>query len=310
VPLPAYVIVSPVRDEAEHLQRTIDSIAQQRHRPAQWVIVDDGSDDGTAEIAAAAAREYDWIRVVTRAPGAARGRGAPIVEAFNAGLAQVDVAHDVVVKLDGDLYAPPHYFEWVASVFEQVPGAGIVGGVLLMPAGDEWVPDTIGRHTVGGYAKAYRRECLDEIGGLQPSMGWDGIDEYSARARGWTIHVVTELAMLHYRPRGARHDWWRARWDEGKGNAFMGYLPAWVLVRAAYRGVVERPPLLGGVVLFAGWLWARLRRLPQVPDALAREELRREQRARLGSLMRGGGGTAHATPLPRGGPAYWFGSGD
>ena len=45
--------------------------------------------------------------------------------------------------------------------------------------------------------KAYRRACLDEIGGLQASMGWDGIDEYSARARGWTSHPLTELVVLH-----------------------------------------------------------------------------------------------------------------
>jgi hypothetical protein len=90
----------------------------------------------------------------------------------------------------------------------------------------------------------------------------------------------------------------------------MGYLPAWVLVRAGYRALVERPRVLGGLVLFAGWLWARLRRLPQVPDRLARDELRREQRTRLRSLLRGGGGAARATPLPGGGPAFWFGSAD
>jgi poly-beta-1,6-N-acetyl-D-glucosamine synthase len=309
VPLPAYAIVSPVRDEAEHLRRTIESIAAQTHRPARYVIVDDGSTDETPAIAAAAAAEHDWIRVVSRPARAAsgRGRGKPIVEAFNEGLAAVDVSHEIIVKLDGDLYAPPHYFDWVAQVFERVPRAGIVGGVLLMPKDGEWVADTIGRHTVGGYAKAYRRACFDEIGGLQASMGWDGIDEYAARARGWTIHVVSELAMLHFRPRGARHDWWRARWDEGKGNAFMGYLPSFVLLRAGYRALVERPPILGGIVLLTGWAWSRVRRAPQVPDQGARAELRAEQRARLRSLVSGRRGAVRAGELPGGGPAFWSG---
>jgi biofilm PGA synthesis N-glycosyltransferase PgaC len=305
VTLPPYVIVSPVRDEADYLERTIESIVAQQHRPAEWVIVDDGSTDATPQIAAAAAAAHDWIRVLTR-PGRAdsgRARGKPIVEAFNAGLATVRAPHEFVVKMDGDLYVPPHYFDWVARTFGRYPRAGIVGGFGLVPDGNEWVPDLIGRHNVAGYIKGYRRACLEEIGGLQASMGWDGIDEYSARARGWTSHPLTELVVLHYRRRGARQTWWRARWEEGIGNAFMGYLPSFVVLRAGYRGLVERPPILSGIVLFAGYAWSRLTRRPQVPDPAARDELRREQRARL---RRRGASAALADP----GPAFFWDDGN
>ncbi len=304
---PAYVIVSPVRDEAEHLGRTIASIVAQTQRPAEWVIVDDGSTDATPQIAAAAAAEHAWIRVVTRSERASssRGRGKPIVEAFNTGLATISTEHEFVVKMDGDLFVPPHYFDWVARTFERYPRAGIAGGFGLIPDGDDWVPDQVGRHNVVGYIKAYRRACLDEIGGLQASMGWDGIDEYSARARGWTVHPLGELTVLHYRRRGARQAWWRARWDEGRGNAFMGYLPAFVVLRAGYRALVERPPILGGIALAAGYAWSRLTRRPQVPDAAARAELRAEQRARLRGLVRGRGG--EAPPVgDEPGPAYFW----
>src|SRR4051812_4257171 len=278
-----YVIVSPVRDEAEFLGHTIASIVAQEHRPAEWVIVDDGSTDATPSIAAGAAREHEWIHVVTRSgrTNAARGRGKPIVEAFNAGLETLTVQHEFVVKMDGDLFVPPHYFDWVARTFDRYPRAGIVGGFGLIPEGNEWVPDQIGRHNVAGYIKAYRRTCLDEIGGLQASMGWDGIDEYSARARGWTSHPLSELVVLHYRRRGARQKWWRARWDEGAGNAFMGYPPSFVVPRAGSRALVGRPPTLSGIVLFGGYAWSRVTRRARVPDAPAREELGREQHARL-----------------------------
>src|SRR4051794_11268392 len=132
--LPSYAIVSPVRDEAENLERTIASVLAQRHRPLEWVIVDDGSRDATPAIAAAAAAQHDWIRVVTRPSreGAKRARGKPIVEAFGAGLAELRAEPGVVVKMDGDLFVPPHYFEWVAAVFARVERAGIVGGVGLV----------------------------------------------------------------------------------------------------------------------------------------------------------------------------------
>ena len=43
---------------------------------------------------------------------------------------------------------------------------------------------------------------------------------------------------------------------------YMDYLWRWALVRAAYRAVVERPRLLGGLVLWLGFAWSRLTRRP------------------------------------------------
>ena len=62
-----YVIVTPARDEAAHIQHTIDALSAQTVRPAQWIIVDDGSRDGTGEIVDRAASLHDWITVVHRA---------------------------------------------------------------------------------------------------------------------------------------------------------------------------------------------------------------------------------------------------
>ncbi len=61
-----YVVITPVRNEAERFPRTIASMLAQTRRPARWVIVDDGSTDGTGQLAEDAAREHDWIRVLHR----------------------------------------------------------------------------------------------------------------------------------------------------------------------------------------------------------------------------------------------------
>ena len=157
--------------------------------------------------------------------------------------------------------------------------------------------------------KAYRTACLEDIGGLQSSMGWDGIDEYGARARGWSVHVLSELSVLHFKHRGSAENWWQARWEEGVGNAFMGDRPDFLMLRATYRGVVETPPVLGGLVLLAGFLWARLTRRPQVPDSEARAVLREEQRTRMRALLRGSRAPSLTPPLSGGGPAFWMDGG-
>src|SRR5262245_55027350 len=80
-----YVIITPVRNEAAHLPETIASIASQEWRPRTWVIVDDGSTDGTGPICVEASRSYSWIRVVARPDRGFRKSGGGVVEAFNDG---------------------------------------------------------------------------------------------------------------------------------------------------------------------------------------------------------------------------------
>jgi poly-beta-1,6-N-acetyl-D-glucosamine synthase len=303
-PLPSYAIVSPVRDEGEFVAGTIESIVAQTHRPAEWIIVDDGSTDDTRRIAEGFAAEHDWIRVVAGEQRHRRARGKPIVEAFNRGREQLRKRPDFVVKLDGDLFVPSHYFAWVAETFARDPRAGVVSGRGHVFDGSAWVPERAASHNTLGYVKSYRSDCLDAIGGLRPSMGWDGIDEYGARARGWNVRVLTEVGVLHFKQRGSRQSWWRARWEEGVGNAYMGYRPAFLAVRAAYRTVVEYPPIAGGLVLALGYAWSRLRGRPTIDDAAAVAELRAEQGRRLRALVRGRT-ELPAPPLPDRGPAFW-----
>lgn len=302
--LPTYSVVTPVRDEAQFFARTAESMVAQTHRPRQWVIVDDGSVDGTRSIAESYARDHGWITVISSDARHERARGAPIVHAFNRGRTELREPPDITVKLDGDLFLPAHYFEWVAAAFAMSPRAGIVGGVALVHDRGTWRVDGQSTHHVNGVAKAYRSDCLDDIGGLRASMGWDGIDEYAARARGWDVHVLPELSILHYHARGSKQPWLKSRWEEGRGNHFMGYSPAFLAVRVVYRMLVERPPVLGGLVLGAGFLAAAATRTPRVDDRAAIETLRREQRAQLRGLLRGNPNVP-PTALPGGGPAFW-----
>lgn len=301
--LPSYAIVSPVKNEAEDFARTARSLIAQTHRPTRWVIVDDDSTDATRAIAEGYAREHDWITVISSGQQEQRARGGKVVRVFNVGLAELGQLPAFVVKMDGDLFLPAHYFEWVAATFACVARAGIVGGVTQLYDGERWCPEV--RNNLTGALKAYRRECFEEIGGLQPSMGWDGIDEYSARARGWQVHVLDELPVLHYKARGSRQDWYRARWEEGVGAHYMGYRWDFLLVRAAYLAFVEPPPLLGAIVLTAAFVYSHLIGAPRVPDAQARRLLRADQRERLTRMLRLGGSRLRTPPLPGGGPAFW-----
>ena len=80
-----YVIVTPARNEAQFVESTIKSVIAQTKRPLKWVIVSDGSTDGTDDIVRKYAADYSWIELV-RMPERAERHFAGKVYAFNAGI--------------------------------------------------------------------------------------------------------------------------------------------------------------------------------------------------------------------------------
>lgn len=83
-----YVLITPSRNEARFIEQTLKSVVYQTVLPSKWVIVNDGSTDATAEIAARYAAQHSWIELVNR-PVRKERHFAAKVHAFNAGLERV-----------------------------------------------------------------------------------------------------------------------------------------------------------------------------------------------------------------------------
>src|SRR3978361_1609225 len=96
-----YLLVSPGRDEAQYLRRTLDSVALQSAPPALWLVVDDGSTDETAAILQEYAKRLPYLRVITRTDRGGRQVGPGVIEAFYAGLNEINLDDfDYLCKLD------------------------------------------------------------------------------------------------------------------------------------------------------------------------------------------------------------------
>jgi len=62
------LIISPVRNEAAHIERVATGLVAQTRRPDLWLVVDDGSDDETPAILDRLTAELDFLRVVATPP--------------------------------------------------------------------------------------------------------------------------------------------------------------------------------------------------------------------------------------------------
>jgi glycosyltransferase involved in cell wall biosynthesis len=285
------VLISPCRDEARTLERTIASVRAQTLQPVRWVIVDDGSQDRTPEILAAAAAELPWLRVVRRTDRGFRALGGGVIDAFYAGLDAVDVDYEFLAKLDVDLEFSPRYLERILERFEADPRLAAASGKVFRPEDGREVEEFIIDEMVSGAFKLYRREAFEAIGGFVREVMWDGIDFHRARMLGYRTASFRdpELRILHLRLMGSSdRNVYRGRLRWGRGQWFMGSAWLYVVASGVFR-MRERPYVLGGLLIIAGYFEAALRRKPRYGDPAFRRELRRWQYARLGALLRGRG---------------------
>lgn len=284
--LPTYVLITPARNEAQFIEETIKSVVSQTVRPVKWVIVSDGSTDGTDDIAARYVAEHPWIELV-RAPERRERHFAGKVGAFNLGYARVkDVNYDVIGNLDADISFADDYLAFLMSKFAEQPGLG-VGGTPFREGNATYDYRFNSVEHVSGACQLFRRECFEAIGGYRP-MKSGGVDlraVLSARAKGWQTRTFTETACLHHRKMdSARHVGTRERLHRGHMDYLLGCHPMWEVFRGVYQ-MKHRPYVVGGPLILAGYLWAMLRRVERtMPEELI--ELRRhEQIQRLKAFL-------------------------
>jgi glycosyltransferase involved in cell wall biosynthesis len=283
-----YVLITPARNEETFIAKTLDSMVAQTAPPERWVVVDDGSDDRTAEIVARYAERYPWIELVRR-PRHIDRSFAGKVHAFNAGLERVrSLEFDVIGNLDADLSFDPEYLSFLMQKFAQDPKLGVAGTPFTEDGGYDTARDSFeGENYVAGGCQLFRHRCFEEIGGYVANRagGVDWIAVMSARMKGWKVQSFPEKRFHHYRSLGtAQKSALRASFEYGERAYYLGGSPLWNLFRCFHR-MTKRPFILGGMTLMAGYCWAAIRRVerPVVPEMIRFH--RREQMLKLRMIL-------------------------
>jgi poly-beta-1,6-N-acetyl-D-glucosamine synthase len=276
-----YVVITPVRDEAILLPATIESMIRQTVLPQEWIIVNDGSKDGTGRIIDSHAARYPWIRAVHRDDRGFRKSGGGVVDAFNHGYQKLTSSGwDFIAKFDGDLTFEPDYFQKCFEEFDREPKLGVGGGMICYIADGVRQVEIAPSFHVRGATKIYRKACWDGIGGFWPAPGWDTIDEVKANRLGWSSRSFPHLSLIHHRHTGSADGIWLTLVKYGRANYICGYHPLF-MVSKCFSRLVHRPFVLGSVVLMYGFLSGYIKHIPQVDDRATIIYLRRQQLNRL-----------------------------
>jgi cellulose synthase/poly-beta-1,6-N-acetylglucosamine synthase-like glycosyltransferase len=237
-------VVVPAYNEKESIADTLRSLMASTH-PIKIVLVDDGSTDGTADIAEALG--HPGVTVL-RQPNA----GKPA--ALNNGIAHART--DVIVMMDGDTVFEPDTVRLLVQPFAQ-PNMGAVAGnakvanrtgmVALWQHIEYVVGFSIDRRaydvmhcmaTVPGAIGAFRAEALRQVNGLSDDTLAEDTDltiaviragwrvGYEEQARAWTEVPSTMSQLWRQRYRwsyGTMQAMWkhrRALFERGAGGRF------------------------------------------------------------------------------------------
>jgi glycosyltransferase involved in cell wall biosynthesis len=234
-------VIIPVHNGAAFLPAAIASVRAQTLTPQELIVVDDGSTDNSAAIAASLA-----ATVVTQTQQG-------VAAARNTGIAQA--RGEYLAMLDADDLWPPEALQQLHAVLSPVQEAGIAHGLtqetrllatdLAAPGPAEYLPYRF----INLGAALYRREVFVQVGGFDPSLrsGEDADWFLRAYAAG-VIKLPLDAVSLCYRRRQGSLTYgqgavglgvlrvahkWRQRmgagaaipWDWGSALAYLGRHP-------------------------------------------------------------------------------------
>jgi poly-beta-1,6-N-acetyl-D-glucosamine synthase len=282
-----YVLITPARNEADLIEHTLQSVVAQTFLPKRWVIVSDGSTDGTDELVRKYQVGRDWIELV-RLPEHRDRNFAAKAQAIDAGLERLgDLSYDVIGNIDADVSFDADYFSYLIGKFEETPRLGVGGTHYVEGEFHSFEDSRMNPDHVSGAVQMFRRQCFEEIGGYKPIKGGgiDWVAVTTARMLGWTTRSYGDKVFQHLRPIGtAETSTLGARFHYGRKDYFLGGHPLWELARGGFQ-MLKKPYIVGGTALLCGYYWSWITGAERSISKELMQFHRREQLGRFKSML-------------------------
>jgi biofilm PGA synthesis N-glycosyltransferase PgaC len=283
----SYVLITPARNEECFIEGVIRSVISQSVKPLRWVIVSDGSTDGTDAIIMHYSKLYGWIDFV-RMPEHRDRQFAAKVHCFNAGCERLrGLLFDIIGNLDADITFGEDYIEFLLEKFNEEPMLGVAGTPFVENGMRSVGGNFVNLNHVSGACQLFRKSCFEQIGGYKPIKG-GGIDwtaVTTARMKGWQTRTFTEKVCYHHRKMGTGNSGYlMSRFYHGQKDYYLGGHPLWELFRGFYR-MGQKPYVVAGAYLLAGYFGSYFKKIERPIPKDVIEFHRAEQIQRLKELF-------------------------
>ena len=222
-------VVIPALNEAENLGALLDDCARQECTPAEVIVVDAGSTDGTGDLIRERGRDWPALTLVeapAAPPGAARNAGIRAARS------------QAIATVDGGSRIGTGWLSALATRLAESPAALVVVGtsepdprshferatgwltVRAFKPPDRQGPIGTGFRPAGRNGYCFTKEAWAAAGEYPEDLHWgeDKVFLDRLRSAGREV-VVTTDAVVRWRPRGSLSALWRQYSNYGRADA-------------------------------------------------------------------------------------------
>ncbi len=283
----SYILITPIKDEAESLPQLKKTILEESLLPVLWVLVDGGSKDGSFHKAENLFCDFEWIKIINQRVFVGANEGYKNMSAaINEGYefakkhcAETHNAYTYIGKTDATPILQSDYFETLHAEMENDPKLAFCCGIERLKYGTKTKDVRPMRNfssTGWNDVRLYRKEFFDEIGGYPLTPCPDSVVQLKAAHRGWTYKIVERTYYVEPRLGGARVGFWAGNKRKGKSLYELGYHPFMFLLHTTYD-TVTLPPHYHIMPQTLGYLSSAVRREKKVDDDEIRDYFWRER---------------------------------
>lgn len=281
-----YALITAACNEKDYIERTIESVLDQTLPPAIWVIVSDGSTDGTDAIVERYGR-YAFIRLL-RIERTYKRDFASKVYALNEGATQAAKANvSYIGHLDADITFAPDYYSRLIEKLEVDVTLGVAGGTIYEWTGNAFSPRPLNSYrSVAGAIQMFRRDCYESLRGFQALRygGEDWCAEVTARMNGWRVESFADLKVYHHRPTGSGTGLFRNAYRQGRMDFSLGSHPLFEIARVSRR-LGASPNGISSLIRLLGYIAGHFSSEKRIVSDQFCAFLRREEMTRLWRLV-------------------------
>ena len=208
------------------------NMKRQRKLPKLWLIVDDNSKDGTDKIIED--NREEWIiskKIKKNAPKSLLNYSKNLyvnAELLKKIAKKRNISWDALAILDGDSLPEPDYFSTLLNILDKKQKIGIMSGEIIESGNTNSISHRI--DIPWGAAIIYRRECLEDIGGISPTPSHNSVEIIIAQSKDWSTSSNGSVKFEHLRPMGTNNGGYRGNAEMGKAAHWLGVPLSFALV--------------------------------------------------------------------------------
>ncbi len=266
-----YVLITPCRNEGEHLPFLIKSIVEQTVQPIIWVIIDDGSTDNTPTIIAQYSEKYQWIYHLRLNETKKRDIGLHLASVMNEGFNtaieycnQKAIKYNYLGNVDGDLVLDRTFFENLIIQLEKDPKIGIASGGTDYNIDGKILRVKTSEDEPSGGHMLIRKECFDDCGGIPISYASDAVLKVKARLHGWKTKRFEENRAIEARDVNSAEGYWKGYIVKGKTSYYINHNPIHIIANIGKYSI--RYPYYIGIPYFIGYIKCLLNNEKRIED--------------------------------------------